>query len=79
MAICHSGHEEPQPQPISATGDETKRCVTLEHWVLCRSHPVHLEVVIHKRERAHPDCLRTLGQVGDARSDAFRAASPVES
>ena len=79
MAIGHPGHQESQPQPLSATGDETERRVTLEHRVLGRRHPVHLEVVVHERQGAHPDCLGPLGQVGDARPDARRAAGPVES
>ena len=79
MAIGHPGHEEPQPEPLRATGDEAERRVTLEHRVLRRRHPVHLEVVVHERQGAHPDGLGPLGQVGHTRSYARRTAGPVES
>ena len=79
MAVGHPGHEEPEPQPVGATGDEAERGVALEHRVLRRGHPVHLEVVVHERQGAYADSLGPLGQVGDTRPDARRTAGPVES
>ena len=79
MAIGHSGDEEPQSQPFSTTGNESKSRVALEHRVLRRCHPVHLEVVIHEGQGAYAYRLGALGQVGHARPDAGRTACPVES
>ena len=55
MAIRHAGDEEAQAQRLGAAGDEAERGVALEHRVLGRRHPVHLEEVVHERQRADTD------------------------
>ena len=77
MAVGHTGHEEPQPQPLGAAGDETERGVALQHGSLGR-RPVHLEEVVHEREGAHADGLGALGEGSHARSDTGGTAGPVE-
>ena len=59
-------------------GHEPEGGVALEHRVLGRGHPVHLEVVVHERERPDAEGLGALREVGDARADAGRRARPVE-
>ena len=78
MAVGHPGHEQPQSQPLGATGDEAERGVALEHRVLGGRHPVHLEEVVHERHRADADGLGAPGEVGDTRPDSGRPARPVE-
>ena len=60
MAVGHAGDEQAQPQPLGAAGDEAERGVALEHRVLGRRHPVHLEEVVHERQRADADGLGPL-------------------
>ena len=79
MAVRHAGHEQAQPQPLGAARDEAERGVALEHRILGRRHPVHLEVVVHERHGADAHGLGALGEVGDAGPDAGRTAGPVES
>ena len=69
----------PKPQAVGAARDEAERGVALEHRILGRRHPVHLEVVVHERHGADAHGLGALGEVGDARPDAGRTAGPVES
>jgi len=57
MAIVTAVTKEPQPQSIRAACDEADAVLALEHWVFGRRHPVHLEEVIHERQRAHANSL----------------------
>src|SRR5439155_27340775 len=67
------------PQRSGAARDDAERGVALEHRILGRRHPVHLEVVVHERHGADAHGLGALREVGDARPDAGRTAGPVES
>jgi hypothetical protein len=79
MAIGHTSHQKAQPQALGATRDEAERGVALEHRILGRRHPVHLEEVVHEGHGADAHRLGPLGEVGDARTDAGRTAGPIES
>jgi len=79
MAIGHTGHEEAQAQPVGAARDEAERRVALEHRILRRRHPIHLEEVVHERHRADTQGLGALGEVGDTRPDTGGTTGPVES
>ena len=79
MAVGHPGHQGAQAQRAGAAGDEAERGVALEHRVLGRRHRLHLEEVVHDRERAHAEPFGALGEVGDAVADAGGTAGPVES
>ncbi len=78
MTVRHAGHQQAQAEPLRAPGHEAERRVALEHRVGRRRHPVHLEEVVHERQRADADGLGAAGEIGDAGTDAGRRAGPVE-
>ena len=78
MAIGHAAHQEPEPQPFRLRCSKGEGRVALEHRLLRRPEHLHLEPVIHHRQRAHPNGLGRLGQGGEGRTDRLRAAGPGE-
>ena len=79
MAVRHPGHQGAQAQGAGATGHEPERGVALEHRILGRCYRLHLEEVVHHRERAHAKSFGPLSEVGDTVADAGGTAGPVES
>ena len=78
MAVRHAGHQGAQTQRAGAAGNKPERRIALEHRILGRCDSLHLEEVVHDRERAYANPFGTLSEVGDTVADAGRTASPVE-
>ena len=63
MSVGHPRDQQTLPQTLGYTCDEAERGVLLEHWIFCRGHPVHEEVVVHEGHRANTYRFRPFGQI----------------
>ena len=78
VTVGHPAHQEPETQPLRLGRGERQRGVALEHRLLGRPQHLHLEPVVHHRQRPHPDRLGRLGQRREGRADGLGAARPGE-
>ena len=57
VPVRNTRYEQTEAHRLGDAGEVAERGVPLEHRVLGRRHPVHLEVVVHDRELADPTLL----------------------
>ena len=63
---------------VGLAGDEPQAGVALQHRFLGREHPVHLEVVVHERQRHDPGLIGKLRRASDLGPDGRRPAGKCE-
>ena len=78
MAVGHAAHQEPEAETLGLRRSKGEGRITLEHGLFGRPEHLHLEPVIHDRQRAHPDGLCRPGQGGERRSDRPCTTRPGE-
>ena len=78
VAVRHAAHQQPEAQTVRLGRRERQGRVALEHRFFGRPEHLHLEPVVHDRQRPHPDGLRRLCQRGQGGPDRLGAAGPGE-
>jgi hypothetical protein len=78
VTVGDTGDQQPQADALGAPGQEAEGGVALEHRLATIGELLHLEVVVHQRERRAPGILGLTRRTRKDRSDGLRTAGKGE-